>query len=79
MACAAVAYALGVVPGAVAATPAERVYGGQGGNIQGDVAGGGAAGGVLPFTGLDLMMMLIAATLLIGAGLTMRRLARARV
>jgi hypothetical protein len=74
-----VACGLGLVPSALAATPAERVYGGQGGNIQGDVGAGGASGGVLPFTGLDLLMMFVAATLLIGAGLTMRRLARARV
>ena len=77
-ACVAIACALGAIPGALAATPAEGVYGGQGGNVQADVAAGGAAGGVLPFTGVDLLMMVVAATLLIGAGLTMRKMARAR-
>jgi hypothetical protein len=66
------------VPGvALAQNPAGRGYGGQGGNVQADVAGN-AAGGVLPFTGLDLLLMVVAATLLIAAGLTMRRLVRVK-
>lgn len=63
---------------ALAQTPAGRVYGGEGGNVQQDVAGGGTAGGLLPFTGLDLLLMALAAALLIGTGLTMRRLASAK-
>jgi hypothetical protein len=54
------------------------VYGGEGGNIQAEVAGGGAAGGILPFTGLDLLLMALAAMLLIGTGVTMRLLAGAK-
>lgn len=66
------------VPGvALAQNPAGGVYGGEGGNVQADVAGD-AAGGSLPFTGLDLLVMVVAATLLIAAGLTMRRLVRAK-
>lgn len=60
-------------------TPAGRGYGGQGGNVQGEVGGeAGAAAGALPFTGMDLALMALAAVLLIAAGLTMRRLGRAR-
>ena len=60
-------------------TPAGRGYGGQGGNVQGEVAGeAGAAAGALPFTGMDLALMALAAVLLIATGLTMRRLGRAR-
>jgi hypothetical protein len=53
------------------------VYGGEGGNIQAEVSGG-AAGGILPFTGLDLLLMALAAMLLIGTGVTMRLLAGAK-
>ena len=64
---------------AFAQTPAGRGYGGQGGNVQGEVGGDpGAAAGALPFTGMDLALMALAAVLLIATGLTMRRLGRAR-
>lgn len=64
---------------ALAQTPAGRGYGGQGGNVQGEVGGeAGAAAGALPFTGMDLALMALAAVLLIATGLTMRRLGRAR-
>lgn len=64
---------------ALGQTPAGRGYGGQGGNVQGDVAGeSGAAAGALPFTGMDLALMALAAALLIATGLTMRRLGRNR-
>jgi hypothetical protein len=63
---------------ALAQTPVTGGYGGQAGNVQEGVAGSGAAGGTLPFTGLDLVLMVAAAVLLLGAGLTMRRLARAK-
>lgn len=64
---------------ALGQTPAGRGYGGQGGNVQGDVAGeAGAAAGALPFTGMDLALLGLAAVLLIATGLTMRRLGRAR-
>lgn len=68
---------------AVAQTPVGRGYGGDGGNVQQDVAGtgapGGAAGslgGTLPFTGLDLAVILVAAVVLIVAGLAIRRFSR---
>jgi hypothetical protein len=77
VALAASATALILVPSALAQEPTGRVYGGQGGDVQDEVTGG-AAGGLLPFTGLDLMVMVVAAVLLIGAGLAMRRLARDR-
>jgi len=75
---AALAVALVWATGAIAQSPAEGGYGGEGGNVQEGVAGGDAAGGALPFTGLDLLLMVAAAALLISAGLTMRRLARAK-
>lgn len=64
---------------AFAQTPAQDVYGGAG-DVQDEVSSGGAgvAGGALPFTGLDLALMVVAAALLIAAGLTMRRLGRAK-
>lgn len=71
--------ALVTAASAFAQTPAGRGYGGQGGNVQGEVGGeAGAAAGALPFTGMDLALMALAAVLLIATGLTMRRLGRAR-
>ena len=75
---AAFACALMWVPSALAQEPTGRVYGGEGGDVQDGLVAGESAGGLLPFTGLDLGMMVVAAVLLIGAGLVMRRLARAR-
>lgn len=63
---------------AFAATPADQVYGGEGGNVQQDVAGDVASAGTLPFTGLDLLLMAVAAALLVGAGVTIRQLARTK-
>lgn len=65
---------------ALAQAPVNRGYGGQGGNVQGEVAGSeaGAAAGTLPFTGMDLALMALAAALLIATGLTMRRFGRNR-
>ena len=42
---------------ALAQQPTQDGYGGTGGNIQGDVEGGGS----LPFTGLDLLLLVGAA------------------
>jgi hypothetical protein len=70
--------ALSFSAAALAATPADEVYGGEGGNVQQDVVGDVAGAGTLPFTGLDLMLMAVAAGLLLGAGMTIRRLARAK-
>ncbi|HYY76826.1 MAG TPA: hypothetical protein VE644_10950 [Gaiellaceae bacterium] len=61
---------------AVAQDPVQRGYGGVAGNVQGEVQGGG--GGSLPFTGLDLLLLVAAGALLLGAGLVLRRVGRAR-
>lgn len=66
---------------ALAQDPTQSGYGGTGGNIQGGVqggAGGGTGSGSLPFTGLDLLLLVGAGVLLLAAGLTMRRVGRAR-
>jgi hypothetical protein len=60
---------------AFAQDPSELGYGGVGGNVQGGVQGGG---GSLPFTGLDLLLLVAAGALLLAAGVALRRLGRAR-
>ncbi|MGH3092630.1 MAG: hypothetical protein ACRDOG_09955, partial [Gaiellaceae bacterium] len=73
---AALAIGLTWVSLAVAQDPDETGYGGVAGNVQGEVQGGG--GGSLPFTGLDLLLLVAAGALLLGAGLVLRRVGRAR-
>lgn len=60
---------------AFAQSPSTGGYGGAGGNVQGEVGG---AGGSLPFTGLDLLLIIGAGLVLLAAGLTMRRLGRVK-
>ena len=64
----------------------KSVYGGEGQPTQGDLgpppvtASGGAptpgSGGTLPFTGLDLGLVTLAGIVLIGTGLSLRRMSR---
>jgi hypothetical protein len=62
---------------ALAQDPTESGYGGTGGNIQGGVEGAGGTGsGSLPFTGLDVLLILGVGGALVGAGLATRRLTR---
>lgn len=72
--------ALALTASALAETPAGGVYAGQGGNVQSQVERTGAAGaaGALPFTGLDLVLLVLGGGLLLAAGLTIRRVARAK-
>ena len=68
-----------LAPSALAAGGAAgNGYGGSGGNVQNQVGAGNAAGesGSLPFTGLDLALLVAggAALLVVGAG--MRRAAK---
>lgn len=63
---------------ALAQDPDEVGYGGVGGNVQGGVEGAGGGGGSLPFTGLDLLLLVAAGALLLAAGVALRRLGRAR-
>jgi hypothetical protein len=52
---------------------------GEGGGVQGAVGSGGSnAGGSLPFTGLDLIVLCAGALLLLALGLGLRAVARAR-
>ncbi|MGH2449744.1 MAG: hypothetical protein ACRDGE_00425 [Candidatus Limnocylindria bacterium] len=77
----AVALAIGLtwVSVAVAQDPDQTGYGGAAGNVQGQVEGGASGGGgALPFTGLDLLLLVAAGALLLGAGLALRRLGRVR-
>ena len=59
---------------ALAAVPLQEGYDPQG-VAQTDVATG-HGGGTLPFTGLDLVLVLVGGLVLVGLGLTVRRLAR---
>jgi hypothetical protein len=73
----AVAY-LALATTAGAQSPVEGGYGGGGGDVVGGVEGTGTGGGALPFTGADLVMLLVVALVLVAAGLMVRRVARAK-
>jgi len=60
-------------PVALAQQPTSGL--GEGGGVQGAVGGGGD--GALPFTGLDLVFLIVGALALLVVGLGLRRLGRA--
>ncbi|MFY9579542.1 MAG: hypothetical protein WAQ33_09475 [Gaiellaceae bacterium] len=68
-----------LAPAALAANgSAGKGYGGSGGNVQ-QQAGQGAAGAVsggLPFTGLDLGLLVAGGAVMVVAGATLRRAAK---
>jgi hypothetical protein len=69
-----------LAPAALAQDPTVGVYGGEGGNVQGQLdQGGAAAGGVLPFTGIDLAFAFGAGLVLIAVGVVLRRVSRRSV
>jgi hypothetical protein len=57
---------------ALAQSSSESGYGGQAGAVQAEVDGGGA----LPFTGLDVGLLIGGGLLLVGVGASLRRLSR---
>jgi len=76
---------LAVVPTALGAgsSPTGEVYGGQGAPTQGSLGASGpttkpdsASTGTLPFTGVDLGLVLVAGVGLVVMGLSLRRIAR---
>lgn len=74
---AAVCAALLLVPSALAGSGAAGDgYGGNGGNVQNEVGGGNAgetSGGSLPFTGLDLALLVLGGATLVVVGAGLRR------
>ncbi len=66
---------LAAAAAAQGASPAVGVYGGQGGNIQGQV--GGVASGALPFTGTSLVFVVAAGLALLFTGFLLVRGRRA--
>jgi hypothetical protein len=63
-----------LAPAALAQQSSVDGYGSISGGIQSDVEGG--AGGALPFTGLDLGLLIGGGLLLLAIGFGLRRLAR---
>jgi hypothetical protein len=72
-----------LAPAALAAGSAGSGYGGAGGNVQNDVQQGAlnaseteSSGGSLPFTGLDLSLLVVGGMTLLVVGAGLRRAAR---
>ena len=63
-------------PVALAQQSSVDGYGGGAGGIQSEVESGGGAGGSLPFTGLDLGLLIGGGLELLAVGFGLRRLAR---
>lgn len=55
---------------------AGQGYGGEGGNVQQQVSGAAGEKGGLPFTGLDLALLVVGGAVLVVAGAALRRAAR---
>jgi hypothetical protein len=72
----AVPIALVVAPAAFAAGSAPTHGYGGGAGVQNEVGGVQAAGGALPFTGLDLALLVIGGVLLLVVGMVLRRAVR---
>jgi hypothetical protein len=73
---AAVCAALVLVPSALAGGAAGNGYGGNGGNVQNEVGSGNAGetkSGSLPFTGLDLALLVLGGATLVVVGAGLRR------
>ena len=51
-------------------------YGGEGGNVQQQVSGAAAEKGGLPFTGLDLALLVVGGAVMVVAGAALRRAAK---
>jgi hypothetical protein len=65
-------------PFALAQEPSSGL--GEGGGVQGSIGGGGgvSAGGTLPFTGLDVLVLFVGGLALLAVGLGLRHVSRAR-
>ena len=71
------AFILGVLALAPVALAQQPTSGsGEGGGVQGAVGGGGD--GALPFTGLDVFLIVLAGLALLAVGLGLRAVSRAR-
>jgi opacity protein-like surface antigen len=61
---------------------AQDPYNSDAGDVQGQIGGGASGsdggGGALPFTGLDLFLLVGAGAVLLTGGLVLRRLAKAK-
>ena len=68
---------LATASSALAAGPAQAVYGGNGGNVQGAHAGSQTQG-QLPFTGLNIAAIAIAGLLVLAVGYVLMRRTRSR-
>jgi hypothetical protein len=62
--------------GSSAANPVVQVKGSTASSPAATTAAGTSSGGTLPFTGLDLAVVLVAGTVLVGLGFGLRRLGR---
>jgi hypothetical protein len=68
---------LAVAPMALAQQPSSGL--GEGGGVQGAVGGGGGGGaGTLPFTGLNVLFIVLAGIALLALGFGLRAASRAR-